>query len=132
MDIAIFQVEDIDTRHPYVSLGGHLQDYLGRSDFVLTEAVVLGYPPLPLTTEPTLIGTKAEVNAMVERFDAPYIHFILSTMPRGGFSGGPAISEYGMALGVVTSSLMSGGSPAELGYMSVLTVDPTPPSRGRQ
>lgn len=45
-------------------------------------------------------------------------------MARGGFSGGPVISEYGHALGVVTESLVMNGLPSELGFMNVLSVEP--------
>lgn len=124
VDIAVFTVEGLDDRAPFVPLGSHLDDWIGRSEFVLTEAVVLGYPPVPLTTEPILIGARAEVNAQVDLRHSPHVHFILSTMPRGGFSGGVAISEYGFALGVITSSLLNDRLPAELGYMNTITVEP--------
>jgi hypothetical protein len=45
-------------------------------------------------------------------------------MARGGFSGGVVLSEWGVALGVVTSSLLKNGAPEELGYLTVLTVEP--------
>lgn len=44
-------------------------------------------------------------------------------MPRGGFSGGLAISEYGFALSVVSQSLISDHSSAELGFLSVMSVE---------
>jgi hypothetical protein len=44
-------------------------------------------------------------------------------MARGGFSGGPAIID-GHVLGVVTSSLMSNGKPSELGFFTVISVEP--------
>jgi hypothetical protein len=45
-------------------------------------------------------------------------------MARGGFSGGVVLSEWGVALGIVTSSLLKNGVPEELGYLTVLTVEP--------
>jgi hypothetical protein len=124
VDIAVFRVREIDSHTPFVRLGSHLDDWLGHGDFVLSEAIVLGYPPIPMTREPVLIGTSAEVNAQVDLFDSSNVHFILSTMPRGGFSGGLAYSEYGFALGVVTRSLTSDHSPLELGFLTVVGIEP--------
>jgi hypothetical protein len=124
VDVAVFQVEQIDPLTPVVRLGSHLDDWLGESDFVLTEAVILGYPPIPKTMRPTLVGTRAEVSTIVDRYDAPHVHFVLSAMARGGFSGGIVLSEYGYALGVVTNSLGSDMKPAELGYMTAVGVEP--------
>jgi hypothetical protein len=124
VDVAVFQVEDIDPRTPVMLLGSHLDDWLGRSDFVLSQVVVLGYPPIPLTREPTLIATRADVVAQIDRYDAPNVHFVVSSMARGGFSGGVAYSEYGFVLGVITQSLVSDGKPEELGYSTVTSIEP--------
>jgi hypothetical protein len=51
------------------------------------------------------------------------VHFILSGIPRGGFSGGPAFTEDGFALGVVTSSFVNGDQPVELGFFAVVSVE---------
>lgn len=123
VDVAVFQVVKIDPLTPVVQLGSHLDDWLGATDFVLSEAIVLGYPPIPMTVEPRLIAARAEVNAVVDPHHRRHAHFILSSMPRGGFSGGPAISEYGYALGVVTESLLNDDQPSELGFMAVLGVE---------
>ena len=124
VDVAVFRVRDIDPYTPFVQLGGHLDDWLGQEDFVLSEAIVLGYPPVPMTAKPILIGARAEVNAQADLYDAPNVHFILSAMPRGGFSGGVAISEYGYALGVITRSLNVNHGPVETGFMAVTGVEP--------
>ena len=60
--------------------------------------------------------------AHVAGLDVENVHFILSAMPRGGFSGGVAFSEYGFALGVVTRSLTANHSSIETGFMAVLGV----------
>jgi hypothetical protein len=77
-----------------------------------------------MARQPILIGARAEVNAQVDLYDTDHVHFILSSMPRGGFSGGVAVSEYGFALGVVTRSLTSNYSPVEMGFMTVVGVEP--------
>ncbi|CAM5678390.1 Serine protease OS=Streptomyces aurantiogriseus OX=66870 GN=GCM10010251_76870 PE=4 SV=1 [Streptomyces aurantiogriseus] len=124
IDVAIFEVEEINPRTPVIPLGSHLNDFLGQSDFVLSEAVVLGYPPIPMSTTPVLVGARAEVNAQVDLYDSCDVHFVLSATARGGFSGGLAFSEWGFALGLVTRSLLTNDGTAESGYMSVLSIEP--------
>ncbi len=124
VDVAIFRVREYDPRLPWVPLGSHLDDWLGPNDFVLTEAVVFGYPPIPLTTSPHLVATRAEVNAQVDLRVCEHVHFVLSATPRGGFSGGLAVVEYGFALGVVTTSLLMNNKEPESGFFAVLSVEP--------
>jgi hypothetical protein len=85
---------------------------------------VLGYPPIPYTLQPELVAVRAEVNAVVVPRDAPKVHFIISAIPRGGFSGGLVLSEYDFALGVVSRSLLRDRHSEELGFFSVLSVEP--------
>jgi hypothetical protein len=124
VDVAVFQVGGMDPKTPFVHLGDHLDDWLGASDFVLNEALVFGYPPIPGTNEPHLVAARCEVNALVEVRHAPHVHFILSATPRGGFSGGLVVTENGVALGVVTSSLVANAAVEELGFFAVLSVEP--------
>mgnify|MGYP000280019024 CR=1 FL=1 len=121
IDVAALKVEGI--KAPVIPLGDHLDDWLG-TELVLMEAVVLGYPPIPFSREPTLVATKAEVNAIIDKYTGGHPHFILSPIARGGFSGGPAITRYGCTLGLVTESLTSNGNAPELGYLAVLSVEP--------
>jgi len=124
VDVAVFRVADLDPLTPAIPLGGHLDDWLGESDFTLTGVLVLGYPPLPRARRPHLVAARADVIAQIDRYDVPHVHFILSAMPRGGFSGGLALSEFGMVLGVVTDSIVSDDKPPELGYLSVTSIEP--------
>lgn len=121
IDVAALKVEGIDA--PVIPLGDHLDDWLG-TELVLRDVVVLGYPPIPFSRTPTLVASKAEVNAIVDKYTGGHPHFILSAIARGGFSGGPAITDYGCSLGVITESLGTNDQPPELGYLSVLTVEP--------
>jgi hypothetical protein len=123
-DVAVFKVAQVDPRTPVIRLGANLDNFIDRSELVLTEAIVLGYPRIPMSSEAILMGARAEVNALAGLYHAPYDHFVLSAMPRGGFSGGVAISEYDVALGVVTSSLVPDNNLSEFGFMAVLGVDP--------
>jgi len=124
VDLAVFRVKDSDPHMPWVPLGDHLDDWLGQSDFTLSEVVVFGYPPIPFTNKPQLFVARAEVNAHIDLRHAKHPHFVVSATPRGGFSGGPAITEHGFALGLVTTSLIAGDGPLELGFFTVLSVEP--------
>lgn len=130
VDVACFKT---DVAIPeYLPLGAHLSDYLGQYEFILHRVLVLGYPPIPLADRLALVANAGEVNAAVELYIQKRLHFLISTMARGGFSGGPVLIAYdelneasGTAvLGIVTQSLVSNGASAESGYMAVLTVDP--------
>jgi hypothetical protein len=120
IDVAAILVPDL--KAPVLLLGDHLDDSLGQ-EYILSEVVVMGYPRIPYSREPLLIVSKCEVNAIVDKYTGGHPHFILSSMARGGFSGGPAITEEGIVLGVVTESLIANDQPTELGYLSVMSVE---------
>jgi hypothetical protein len=124
VDVAIFQVASIHPQTCYVHLGSHLDDWINDSDWRLSEAIVLGYPPIPLTNDPHLVGARAEVNAVVSLYSSKNIHFIISAIPRGGFSGGLVLSEYDFALGLVTQSLVKDYRYEESGFFAVLAIEP--------
>jgi hypothetical protein len=124
VDVAVFTVKGLDSGTPFVPLGRHLNMELRDTDFVLDECIVMGYPPIPMTSRPHLVAAQAQINAQVARRDVPHPHFILSTTARGGFSGGVVIHEKGMGLGVVTSSLLERPGSPESGFMAVLSVEP--------
>lgn len=122
--VAIILTDKIDEL-PSIDLGGHLDDWINDEAFFLSKVLVMGFPPIPLSDTPILVTTTAEVNAVVDPYlGCKHPQFILSAMARGGFSGGVALIEFGFALGVITESLVSNYQPAELGYFSVLTVEP--------
>lgn len=125
IDVAAFQVNGLTA--PDIELGGHLDDWFG-DEFVLWPVLVMGYPPIPFTREPYLVAVTGEINAIVERpHGVPHPHFIISGLPRGGFSGGPVIALLGgreFAFGLVTESLGMNHLPPELGFFAVLTAEP--------
>jgi hypothetical protein len=89
----------------------------------LSEALVFGYPPIPLTREAHLLAARAEVNAIITAYPNTKVQFVVSATPRGGFSGGLAFSEYDFALGVISASLTKNDEAAELGFMAVISVE---------
>ncbi|MFV1564838.1 MULTISPECIES: S1 family peptidase, partial [Phaeobacter] len=123
IDVAVFSVPSLSSL-PKIPLGGHLDDWIDDDQFVLNEVLVLGFPPIPLAASNILLAAKSQINAVVDLTVVKHVHFVVSTMARGGFSGGVVLSEWGVAMGMVTSSLLRNGEPEELGYMTVLSVEP--------
>lgn len=125
IDVAIIRTSGMSPAAHYIPLGRHLDDWIGRGDFELGEVLVLGYPPIPFTREPGLIAAASYVNAVVDLDlgGKSFVHFLLSGVPRGGFSGGVALSRWGFALGVVTQSLLNQVGPAELGYFAATSIE---------
>jgi hypothetical protein len=120
VDIAAFRVNHVIRNGLYIPLGHQLDEWCSYSEFRLTRALVMGYPPIPFARTPELVAVSCEINSVVE---LPGLHFILSATARGGFSGGVAISEYGFALGIITQSLTMDYKPAELGFFATTSTE---------
>jgi len=106
-----------------IPLGFHLDDWIG-DEFILSRVLVMGYPRIPLWKEVGLVSVVGEINAVIDRYDVPHPHFVLSPLARGGFSGGPAFSEWGFLLGVITESLIEGGQNTEHGFGVAVSIEP--------
>ncbi len=122
-DVAVFSVPSLSSL-PEIPLGGHLDDWIDDEQFVLNEVLVLGFPPIPLAKSNILVAAKSQISAVIDLTVVKHVHFVVSTMARGGFSGGVVLSEWGVAMGMVTSSLLKSDMPEELGYLTVLSVEP--------
>ncbi len=107
----------------HIEIGGHLDDWIG-DELVLSKALLMGYPPIPFSSDPVLLASEGEVNAVVDKYNGPHPHFVISNMGRGGYSGGPVLSEFGFLLGVLTESLVVNNQSEELGYSSAIPVEP--------
>ena len=107
----------------HIEIGGHLNDWIG-DELVLSKVLLMGYPPVPFSNGPALLAAEGEVNAVIDKYNGPHPHFIISCMGRGGYSGGPVISEYGFLLGVMTESLVMNNQSEELGYSSSISIEP--------
>lgn len=124
MKLTNFHNVDPQEKVDHIAIGGHLDDWIDDG-LVMTECVVLGYPPIPLSNRAELVAVSGEVNAVIDPYaGSPHPLFVLSPMARGGFSGGPVLTRNGFLLGVVTSSLVTDNRVAELGYGAALTVEP--------
>jgi hypothetical protein len=124
LDVAVFRVDLGETPLPAIAVSQHTDYSLGENDLVLSDVLIIGYPPIPFTTVPTQVVSLGQINAVVRVRHSPTLHFIASTMARGGFSGGVALDQSGEALALVTESLGEGDKPAESGYMSLLSIEP--------
>jgi S1-C subfamily serine protease len=126
IDVAALVIRTTDALPPTLQLGTHLDKELAsrESDAILQPVVVMGYPPVPFADRPILVAASAEINGVVYRYNGRHPTFIISAMPRGGFSGGPAVLEDGDVLGVITEALLRDDSPPELGFFAVMTVEP--------
>jgi hypothetical protein len=92
-----------------------------ESDALLLKSVVLlGFPPIPGSKGPVLVCAQAEVNATFQTYFDDQRIFIVSSMARGGFSGGPALTRPHHCLGVVTRAVLKADQPEELGFMAVV------------
>lgn len=92
-----------------------------EDEYHLTKCLLMGYPPIPMSLEPVLVAVEGEVNAVINRYDAPHDHFIISAVPRGGFSGGPVISESGDLIGIMVQSLTRDSQNVEHGFASAIS-----------
>jgi len=130
VDLACFVVKNPPKQ--YFELGGHLECFLGNHELLLHKTLVMGFPKVPVSKRPHLIVSTGEINGLSEKYIGGQLAFIISTMARGGFSGGPVLVAYseentisGTALlGVVTESLIENHGTAESGFMAVTTIDP--------
>lgn len=124
LDVAIFRVDLGGVPLPAIAVSDHTDYSLGENDLVLSDILVVGYPPIPFTTIPSQVVTLGQINAVVRVRHSPVLHFIASTMARGGFSGGVVLDYSGVALALVTESLGNSDMPVETGYMSLMTIEP--------
>jgi hypothetical protein len=60
VDLAVFKVKSIHNSAGVVLLGNHWDDWIYRGVWHLADSVVLGYPPIPMSSDPLLIASKAQ------------------------------------------------------------------------
>lgn len=107
----------------HVSIAKACDAIIRDSQPALQSVMVLGYPPIPRCPAPVMVSVKADINAVIDRWDTPFVHWILSSIPRGGFSGGPVIDQLGRAIGIFTDSLNTTAN-VESGFSAAISIDP--------
>lgn len=125
LDVAVFRVDLGSVPLPAIKVSEHTDFSLGENDLMLRDVLIIGYPPIPFTIAPNQVATLGQINSVVRVLNTPTLHFIASAMARGGFSGGVALDQSGVVLGLVTQSLLKDEKTApELGFMSILSIEP--------
>lgn len=119
VDLALLEVDGIDA--PALPVG----QIDPNETPLLAPVLVMGYPPIPRSLKPVLVVATAEVSAVVDSYAGTGLHLILSSMARGGLSGGVAYTPSDAngnegVLGVITSAFVRDGVPPELGYLAVM------------
>jgi hypothetical protein len=122
VDLALFYCPEF--KGPEISLD-LTTDRIAYNEYLLQEVLVLGYPRIPFAKDPFLVCLRAEVSAVIEHYAIGRRHFVLSGIPRGGFSGGVALTLNfpSRTLGVITSALHTEGQQVELGFYAVLSAE---------
>jgi hypothetical protein len=77
-----------------------------------------------MTKGAAMLAVAGEVNGIVDKYKTAHPYFIVSIVPRGGFSGGPVLSEWGFLLGVLTDSLTTDPDQLETGFAAAVTIEP--------
>lgn len=121
--VVIMEGKEEREKTDYIPIGDHLDDWLG-DEFSLTKVLIMGYPTIPFSDKSVLFATEAEVNAVIDKYIGGHPHFIVSSIPRGGLSGAPVISEYGFLLGIVTEALHHNSFDNDSGYSAAISVQP--------
>lgn len=57
---------------PVFELGGLYDDWVNNADSVLSEAIVFGYPPIPMALDGILVVDRVIVNAVVDTYGSLY------------------------------------------------------------
>jgi hypothetical protein len=91
-----------------------------ENKLLLRMVVVMGFPPIPGSRSPVLVCARAEVNASFRTYFDKQQVYIVSSLARGGFSGGPALTPPHHCLGVITRAMVKEEHPEELGFMAVV------------
>jgi hypothetical protein len=91
----------------------------------MTTTVLMGFPRIPFSAHAELVASRGDVMAVVDTYRGlRHPLFVTSSMPRGGFSGGPVISEYDFLLGVLTETLFVDDKEPELGFGTAISPQP--------
>jgi len=117
LDIAALRVRGLfATQIPFLPV---LEDPFANK-LLLRPIVVAGYPPIPLSISPVLVCASGQVNASFESYVDKCRYNVVSCMARGGFSGGPVLTEPHHCLGMVVRALVNNHESEQLGFMAVM------------
>lgn len=72
---------------------------------LLEEVVILGHPPVARTREAVMLANRGEVSALAMLYEGTQV-ILVSSLLRGGYSGGPVLDRRGRVVGFVTKNLI--------------------------
>lgn len=72
--------------------------------YLLDEILVMGFPPIPGTTDAILVSSTGEVTAKANTYFHRYEQIYVNANIKGGSSGSPIINRYGNVIGVIIES----------------------------
>lgn len=78
---------------------------------LLDEVTIIGYPPVPRSNDAYLVVNKGEVSSRVQLYQPEIQVMIVSSLLRGGNSGGPVLNNRGEVIGIVSENLFNQFSP---------------------
>lgn len=117
-----------------------MPDELTEGELLLSEVLVFGFPKIPQASDANMFAFKSQISSTIDSYSDKKRHFVVSGMPRGGFSGGPVmlvsgpdkyysygvVQNSGTVVGIVGKSLRETKSSddvsAELGFFSAISV----------
>lgn len=85
---------------------------LARSYDLLDDVVIFGFPPVAHSDDAYLVVNKGEVSSVVT-LRTGFQAIVVSTILRGGNSGGPVVNRRGQVVGVVSDNLFNDLKPQE-------------------
>lgn len=121
VDVAVIRVDAAD-HIPVIKLNSTGDINLSEDMLLLSPVICVGYPPIPLTTHPFQVAVEGTINALVRVRGSNNLTYVISATSRGGFSGGPVLNELGLAIGLVTESLVRDNNPVEAGFFTCLSI----------
>jgi hypothetical protein len=120
-DVAVFKVEKYESI-PSILLSSTHDIHQSEDLALLTNVLCVGYPPIPITVHPFQVAVKSTISSLIIMRGSQYLSYVIATMARGGFSGGPIINDRGEAIGVVTDSLCRNDQVVETGFMACISI----------
>ncbi|MFP9113920.1 serine protease [Flavobacterium sp. RHBU_3] len=72
--------------------------------YILDNILVMGYPPIPGTSDAVLVSSTGEITAKANTYFHKYEQIYVNANIKGGSSGSPIINTYGNVVGIVIES----------------------------
>jgi len=124
--------------YEHLTLANMYDEDFPETAILLSQVLILGFPPIPQSSDSyvvavradisavtnVVVAVKAEVNAVVAKYNKPHSHLVLSSTARGGLSGAPVIDLKGEVIGICTESLNRNNQIVETGFQAAISVDP--------